>query len=840
MRLPLRALLPGLIALGGLALLLVSPSTQVNFAEHEHFERKLDALERGDLVVSQDVLKTRFRLLGDYDSLSTEIGALKRAAGELAVTPAFVSAAGREAFRRKLGEFAALLAQKEEAIERFKSANALLNNSLSYLPAASTELLGSLGGDAESLQLREPMTQLMQQVLVYCLRAGGGGEPAIQRSIEEVTRWCAENPAHPQAATVKQLMVHAGLIVSRKPEVEALMEDIAAVPTNHGAAELFGLYDRELASALRHANRMRAGLELLCALLVLGIAYTIYALASAQRHLAQRVEERTAELWETNERFEVVTAATTNVIWDWDLAHETIWWNAKFQEVFGYPADEVGGTTASWTDRIHPEDAPAAVAGIREAIAGEGRLWSSEYRFRRHDGSYAFVFDRGYVLRDAQGRPVRMIGAMQDFTDRRQAEDALRDSERHYRDLVQSLRAAVYTCDAEGRLTLFNEAAVQLWGREPELGKDLWCGAWKMFDLTGRPIDLEDCSMAATVREGRPVRGREIVMERPDGSRAYVLPHPTPIRDAAGKVVGAINMLVDLTERRKADQERDLLNRQLLEASRLAGMAEVATGVLHNVGNVLNSVNVSATLVAESARKSKAGNLARVVALLDEHAADLGAFLSGDPRGRSLPNYLRELNQRLAQEQAATLAEVETLRRNIEHIREIVTMQQDYARVSGVSEVLKVTDLVEDSLRMNSVALLRHEVTVEREYHAAPEVVIDKHKALQILTNLIRNAKYACDEGGRTDKRLTVRVANGDGRVRIAVSDNGIGIAAENLTRIFNHGFTTRKEGHGFGLHSAALAAAEMSGSLSVQSDGLGCGATFTLEFPCHAGEPNS
>jgi len=136
-------------------------------------------------------------------------------------------------------------------------------------------------------------------------------------------------------------------------------------------------------------------------------------------------------------------------------------------------------------------------------------------------------------------------------------------------------------------------------------------------------------------------------------------------------------------------------------------------------------------------------------------------------------------------------------------------------------------------LRMNSAALVRHQVQVIRDYDAsAPHITVEKHKVLQILVNLIRNAKYACDESGRPDKHLTVRVTNGDGRVRIVLADNGVGIPPENMTRIFNHGFTTRKDGHGFGLHSGILAARELGGSLNAHSDGPGRGATFTLELP--------
>jgi C4-dicarboxylate-specific signal transduction histidine kinase len=173
------------------------------------------------------------------------------------------------------------------------------------------------------------------------------------------------------------------------------------------------------------------------------------------------------------------------------------------------------------------------------------------------------------------------------------------------------------------------------------------------------------------------------------------------------------------------------------------------------------------------------------------------------------------------------------LGKNIEHIKEIVAMQQSYARMSGVTEDLKADALVADALSINEGALGRHGVRVAREYQDVELVRVDKHKALQILINLIRNAKYAMDASAKSDKILTMSIApSADNRVRIQVRDSGIGIPPENLTLIFQHGFTTKKDGHGFGLHSSANAAREMGGSLTAQSDGPGQGAVFTLELP--------
>lgn len=167
-------------------------------------------------------------------------------------------------------------------------------------------------------------------------------------------------------------------------------------------------------------------------------------------------------------------------------------------------------------------------------------------------------------------------------------------------------------------------------------------------------------------------------------------------------------------------------------------------------------------------------------------------------------------------------------------------MQQNYARISGVREMVKAAELVEDSFNMDAQSFARHGVQLVRDYQDVPPLNIEKHKVLQILVNLLRNAKHACDDRGEKDKQVTVRIAGGDGQIKISVADNGVGILPENMTRIFNHGFTTRKDGHGFGLHSGALAAKELGGSLSAQSDGQNKGAVFTLVLPCQDSPPEA
>ena len=289
----------------------------------------------------------------------------------------------------------------------------------------------------------------------------------------------------------------------------------------------------------------------------------------------------------------------------------------------------------------------------------------------------------------------------------------------------------------------------------------------------------------------------------------------------------------EISERKRMEIEIEKTHKALIDTSRQAGMAEVATSVLHNVGNVLNSVNIASTIVGDNLRKSSCANLTKVVTLMNEHAPDLGTFITTDPKGRLIPSYLAQLAAHLDQERLATLSEVDGLRQNVEHIKEVVAMQQTYARVTGLTEVVQVAGLVDAALRADVAVLNCDDVKIVREVDpGVASITVDKHKAVQILVNLISNAKHACEDADRQEKLILVRVRKDNQRVLISVGDNGVGIHQKNLTKIFSHGFTTRKDGHGFGLHSGALAAKELGGSLTAHSEGAGLGATFVLELP--------
>lgn len=289
----------------------------------------------------------------------------------------------------------------------------------------------------------------------------------------------------------------------------------------------------------------------------------------------------------------------------------------------------------------------------------------------------------------------------------------------------------------------------------------------------------------------------------------------------------------------RAHSELAAAQQRLIELSREAGMAEIATGVLHNVGNVLNSVNVSTSLVAGKIRESRVDNLVALIGMLEQHSDDVSGFLANDPKGQRVLPYLTKLGGHFKAERDGLLQELEMLSSHVGHIKQIVATQQSYAKVSGLVENVRLSEMMDDAIRIMDPGFGRHGIHVERDFEMLPEIAAEKHKILQILLNLLRNAKQALkDVDGSTRKTIRVCVRRkGERRITLSVQDNGVGLPLENLTRIFGHGFTTKADGHGFGLHSCALAANEMGGSLRAESDGPGKGATFTLELPLKLAE---
>ena len=460
---------------------------------------------------------------------------------------------------------------------------------------------------------------------------------------------------------------------------------------------------------------------------------------------------------------------------------------------------------------------------------GEIDRFSFEKRYLRPDGHVVWVVFSSQRKVYADGR-VETLCTIVDITDLKHAQEVANQERARFKFIFDSLPVGIaWMLHARPETRIVNASLSRITGVPREKRHDL-----SVYAKITHPDD--HAAQAQWMNKLHAGEVDRFTLEKrymhPDGTVTWASLTVRLLEDANGGKAQQLTTVVDITEAKRAEEELKRIHRQLLETSRQAGMAEVATGVLHNVGNVLNSVNVSATLVADQLRRSKIPNLGKLHELLSQHRDDLGRFLTEDPKGRMIPDYLGTLSEALTKEQSSALVELESLRKHIDHIKGIVVMQQTYAKTSGVVEPISLPDLVEDALDINVSSLTRHAIQLVRDYQARPVVMVDKSKTLQILVNLVRNAKFACAERGNPDKLITVRTTADERVVRIAVIDNGVGIPKENLTRIFAHGFTTRKNGHGFGLHSGALAAKEMGGALIVHSDGAGLGATFTLELP--------
>jgi signal transduction histidine kinase len=280
--------------------------------------------------------------------------------------------------------------------------------------------------------------------------------------------------------------------------------------------------------------------------------------------------------------------------------------------------------------------------------------------------------------------------------------------------------------------------------------------------------------------------------------------------------------------------------KKLLDTSRLAGKAEVATEVLHNVGNTFNSISVASERLREMLRQSGCVTLPPIVKLLDEHQENLGAFFSADPKGQKLPRYFASLSARLMQERELMLEEVGQQLRHIRRAAEIIRTQQDTARGKGFVELLDLPAVLEESLDIFSKKIIERQIIVARDYAVLPPIRGERHKILQIVGNLISNAAEAFDGVEDKEKKIILRLypAGGgkDSGAVLEVEDNGKGIAKAFMARIFQFGFSGKEGGHGFGLHNAANLAAEMGGALKAESAGKDKGAVFRLLLPTVAG----
>ena len=554
---------------------------------------------------------------------------------------------------------------------------------------------------------------------------------------------------------------------------------------------------------------------------------TLFATVTQDITKRKRIER---ELRENTERMRIQTCAleaAANGVVITDRRGTIQWVNAAFTRLTGYLATEVLGQNPSILKS--GQHAGSFYKELWSTISS-GKVWTGELANRRKNGQLYFEEMTITPVVDAGGSITHFIAVKQDISERKRIEEALRYKTALFEALVESAPDGILVVDDQGNQLIRNDRFMKLWKIPDHIAVDREDRRALEY-VTGQNKNPAQFLAKIDFLYSHPREISRDELELTDG-RVFDR-YSSPVSVKEGKYYGRIWTFRDITDRKNAEASMQEMHEKLVTASREAGKSEVATSVLHNVGNVLNSVCVSCSCVMNELKNSKVAYLTKVVTLLNEHGSDLGAYLTNDIKGKRIPSYLSELSEHLILEQASFLEEMGRLQNNLEHIKDIVGMQQCYATVSGVSRTVRIQDLIDEALRMAFSSSHRHDVQILREFAPnLPEINLDKYKALQILVNLMCNAKEACDVTGQAEKLLKIRASTDDNRLRVDIVDNGIGIPEQNLTRIFNHGFTTKKDGHGFALHSSALAANEMGGSLIAQSDGPGLGSIFTLELP--------
>lgn len=413
----------------------------------------------------------------------------------------------------------------------------------------------------------------------------------------------------------------------------------------------------------------------------------------------------------------------------------------------------------------------------------------------------------------------------------------LRESESYTRLILENASEAIMTVSKDGLIIDANRASRSVFQAGTSL---IGTNLSERFANEDVKSLVGENSQDDDGEAGKPVVGKRVTDEffpcRVHIDRVQV------DRTSGGGQTSYVVILRDETMRAENARKLEEKNQELIQASRLSGKAEIITGVLHNVGNVLNSINVAAHLLRQRLDAAPVEHLAKASEVIDQHKDSLGDFFANDKRGQHFPGLLNQLASKFTEDQNAQLDELKELTEHIGHIKEIVSIQQSTAKGQGSTEPIEAEKLFEDALKMNLSGIRARGIELQKDYDSVPSFQTRKHDVLQILVNLIRNANQAVEMGDGHEKRIRLAITKHGDQVCFCVHDSGVGISHENMQKLFQHGFTTKEDGHGFGLHSCANTAKELGGNITVESEGEGKGATFTLALPIgtEPSKPNS
>ncbi len=488
-------------------------------------------------------------------------------------------------------------------------------------------------------------------------------------------------------------------------------------------------------------------------------------------------------LRKSEERFQLIARATNDAVWDWDLLTNTVWWNEGIQTLFGYSANDVGLDITWWYEHIHPEDRERVISGIHAVIDSSESSWSSHaYRYRRADSSYAYVLDRGYVMRDEQGKPIRMIGGMTDVTQRKQAEAKICEQAA----LLDVATDAIFVRDLEDKILLWNKGAERLYG-------------WKSEEVVGKQaVQLLNQEKIAHLREIRKSvfeEGKwkgELHQATKDGKRIIVESRWTLVRDEEEKPKSILVVNTDITEKVQ-------LEAQFLRAQRMESIGTLASGIAHDLNNELTPILASAQLLLLPTKLSE-----------EKKRQLLKTIETSTKRG------------------AALVKQVLLFARGVEGKRTILQAEQ---------LILDIKQIVEETFPK----LLDIQTHIQESLWAVNGDATQLH---QLLINLCVNARDAMPKGGTLSlsatnlfidenfARMNLDATVGS-YILITVSDTGMGIPPTVIDRIFEPFFTTKEQGKGTGLGlSTVMGIIKSHGGFVDVTSRVGKGTEFKIYLP--------
>jgi PAS domain S-box-containing protein len=493
----------------------------------------------------------------------------------------------------------------------------------------------------------------------------------------------------------------------------------------------------------------------------------------------QRRAERAVRT--TDERFRFVARATNDVIWDWDIKTNALVWNDSVEHVFGHKQNKIFPEIQWWYDHLHPEDRERVVAGIHGVLDHGGTSWSDSYRYRRADGTYANVMDRGYIARDNVGTATRMIGAMTDVTERSRSEAAIRFQAQ----LLNAVQQAVVATDPDGLVIFWNAFAENLygWAAEEAVGKPI-------HELTPSPFLRDHGGEIGQRGTSAESWTGEYLVQGKSGKAFPALLTTAPVRDARGVVVGYVRVSIDLTERRNLEE-------QFRQSQKMDAVGRLAGGIAHDFNNLLTVIRLNTEIIMDG-------------------------FDPTDPRSEDVKQI------RSAAERASSLT------------KQLLAFSRKQILQPRVLDMNSVVATVEPMLRR----LIGDDVAIVSTCSARGYVVADPGQLEQILVNLVVNARDAMPQGGtisietrntELDETYTSEHAPVlPGRyVMLGVSDTGIGMSVDTREHAFDPFFTTKEAGKGTGLGLATVygIVKQSGGYVWIYSE-PGHGTTLKIYFP--------